>query len=267
MNVNNAAGRLLNILSEGKNANHHAKCKDIWSNILNVNEDNTFVLIGRIGKVFSLVDDISTELKKIDNVDVTRYMSWTKNLEVGFSNCNLDSTWHNFIAHINETTLDYLHMTSGMLSSNRPQPILPYPELERIHADATKLISDIIKTDTPEFLKQYFVEQLRKICIAIEEYKITGSAEVIDIVQATFGKAVLSNEYVKGKDNCESMSKFWKFMTHTALVVSTFAGALQIADSTAKLFPELISPPVIEKIVEDAGIKENTILENETQEA
>ncbi len=247
MEVNNAAGRLLNILLEGKEANQNENCKDVWAKILNVEEENTFVLVGRIGKVFSLVDNISTELQKIDNVDVTRYMSWTKYLENAFSNCNLTSTWNNFMKHINEPIFDYLHMTSGMLSTNRPQAVLPYSDLDGIYEGAKSLIAEIINSDLPENIKQYFVEQLRKICMAVEEYKITGASEVVDIVEATFGKAVLSKEFIDGKDTNEDMSKFWKFMAKTALVVSTVAGGLQIADYTAKTFPELTAP---EKVIE-----------------
>lgn len=239
MNVNNSAGRLLNILTEGKEANVSENCKNVWSRILGVKDSDSFVLVGRIGKVFSLVDNISIELRKLDNVDVARYMSWTKQLENAFSSCNLSSNWNEFIKHINEPVLDYLHMTSGMLSTNCPQPVLPRSELDSIHNGAKDLIEEIINSDLPDNIKQYFVTQLRKIIIAIEEYKITGAAEVVDIVEATFGKAVLSKNVIDGKDTNETMGNFWKFMAKTALVVSTVAGILQIADYTAKTFPEL----------------------------
>ncbi|WP_151172734.1 hypothetical protein [Pseudoalteromonas ruthenica] len=101
MEVNNSAGRLLNILIEGKEANANENCKKVWAKILGVEDSNSFVLIGRIGKVFSLVDNISIELSKLDNVDVSRYMSWTKYLDNAFSNCNLCSSWNEFIKHIN----------------------------------------------------------------------------------------------------------------------------------------------------------------------
>ncbi|WP_330149051.1 hypothetical protein [Shewanella xiamenensis] len=246
MDVNNSAGRLLNILIEGKEANPNENCKKVWSQILNVKDDNSFVLVGRIGKVFSLVDNISVELNKLENVDVNRYMSWTKYLETAFSSCNLSTSWNDFIKHINEPILDYLHMTSGMLSTNRPQPVLPSSELNSIYDDAKELIEDIVNSDLPSSIKKYFVEQLRKITTAIEEYKITGASEVVDIVEATFGKAVLSKDIIDGKDTNKAMNKFWTFMAKTALVVSTVAGAIQIADYTAKTFPELSAP---EKVI------------------
>lgn len=246
MDVNNSAGRLLSILTEGKKANANKNCKEVWSQILGVKDSDSFVLVGRIGKVFSLVDNISAELSQLDNVDVARYMSWTKQLDSAFSSCNLSSNWHEFIKHINEPVLDYLHMTSGMLSTNCPQPVLPRSELDNIYSGAKLLIEEVINSDLPDNIKQYFVTQLRKIIIAIEEYKITGAAEVVDVVEATFGKAVLSKNIIDGKDTNETMSHFWKFMAKTALVVSTVAGVLQIADYTAKTFPELTNS---EKII------------------
>lgn len=241
MDVNNPAGRLLSILMEGKNSNPSVNCKATWAKILSVEEDNSFVLVGRIGKVFSLVDNISIELAQIDNVNVSRYMSWTKNLESAFSNCNLGAPWQSFMQHIDESTIDYLHMTSGMLATNRPQPVLPRSELDKIYEGAKNLISEIISSDLSNKIKSYFIEQLRKISTAIEEYKITGASEVVDIVEATFGRALLSRDMIDGRETHEVMNNFWKFMTKTVLVISTVVGVLQIADYTAKTFPELSS--------------------------
>lgn len=241
MDVNNPAGRLLNILTEGKAANKNESCREVWAKILGVEESDSFLLIGRVGKVFSLADSISIELKKIDNIDIARYMSWTKFLESAFSNCNLSSNWNEFIKHINEPVLDYLHMTSGMLSTNCPQPVLPRNDLENIFSGAKDLIEEITIAKLPDNIKRYFILQLRKIIAAIEEYKITGAAEIVDIVQATFGKAVLSNDIIDGKATNEAMGNFWKFMANTALVVSTVVGLIQIADYTKKAFPELAS--------------------------
>ncbi|MDQ9092571.1 hypothetical protein RC083_13320 [Pseudoalteromonas haloplanktis] len=64
MDVNNPAGRLLNILTEGKAANKNESCREVWAKILGVEESDSFLLIGRVGKVFSLADSISIELKK-----------------------------------------------------------------------------------------------------------------------------------------------------------------------------------------------------------
>jgi hypothetical protein len=246
MDVNNAAGRLLNILTEGKNANPNENCRKVWCKILDVEESDSLVLVGRIGKVFSLVDDISTELSQLDDVDVSRYMSWTRYLDNAFSNCNLGSAWNEFMNHVSEPVFDYLHMTAGMLSTNRPQPVLPRSELSEIYNGAKELLDEIINSDLPNNIKQYFAEQLRKIIISIEEYKITGSSEVVSIVEATFGKAVLYKDLIDGKDTNTEMKKFWTFMAKTALVISTVAGALQIADYTAKTFPELNAP---EKVI------------------
>ncbi|WP_151172732.1 hypothetical protein [Pseudoalteromonas ruthenica] len=133
-------------------------------------------------------------------------------------------------------------MTSGMLSTNSPQPVLPKSELDNIYDNARDLLEEIINSDLPDNIKQYFTAQLRKIIVSVEEYKITGSAEIVDIVEATFGKAVLSKEIIEGKDTDEVKGNFWTFMAKTALIVSTVAGAIQIADYTAKTFPELNSP-------------------------
>ncbi|HAS8565901.1 TPA: hypothetical protein I7774_22975, partial [Vibrio vulnificus] len=94
----------------------------------------------------------------------------------------------------------------------------------------------------PEHLKRYFLEQLRKIRFAIEEYQITGSAQVAEIVEATFGKAILNQDLVKVRDTHDSAKGFWNFMAKTALVVSTFSCGVQLLETTVKVFPELAEP-------------------------
>ena len=253
MDVNNAAGRLLNILNEAKKEKANENCKVVWARILNVEEGNSFVLVGKVGKVFALVDDISIELSQIKNVDVSRYMSWTKYLDNAFSNCNFNANWGDFIKHLGEPIFDYLHMASGMLSTNRPQPVLQRSELGEIYSGAKTLLEDIINSDLPNDIRQYFAGQLRKIIVSVEEYKITGSSEVVDIVEATFGKAILFNGLIDGKDTNEDMGKFWKFMQKTALVVATVLGVIQIGDYTAKTFPALMSQERVVSISSNKG--------------
>lgn len=244
--INNPAGRLLLILEKCQSIPKHENTAEAWSKVLGVSASDRFLLIGKVGKVFSLADNISIELSKIDNVDLTRYMSWTKYLEGAFSNCDFGNTWQGFIGRINDPMLDYLHMASGMLATNRPQPVLEKSQLDTIYEGAKDLIKEIIASDLPIRLKHYFLEQLRKLCTAVEEYQITGSAEVVEIVEATFGKAILCKEMVELRESEASVSKFWSFMTNVVLVISSVSGTLQIADYTMKVFPELGAPKQIE---------------------
>ncbi|MBB1315808.1 hypothetical protein [Aliivibrio sp. SR45-2] len=249
MELNNPAGRLLKILEKCKAIPRTEKTRDAWAKVLDIESKDRILLVGRVGKVFALADEIAIELGRVEGVDISRYMSWTKYLEIALTSCNFDVAWHDFVSKINEPTLDYLHMASGMLATNRPQPVLAYAELESIYSGAKDIIKEIIAADLPPKMKQYFLDQLRKICTAIEEYQITGSPEVLDIVEATFGKAVLYKEYLDVRETHKSISKFWKFMANTALVVSTVAGGLQIGDYTKKAFPELSAPRVAEIII------------------
>ncbi|HAS7010773.1 hypothetical protein [Vibrio parahaemolyticus] len=242
MEMNNPAGRLLAILTEGKKISKNTPCREAWSQLLELKGKSAHLLIGRVGKVYSLADDIAAELSRLDNVEVSRFMGWTRFFENSFTNCNLDQPWSSFINHISEPAIDYLHMTSSLLSTNRPQPVLKRDELESISESAQELIQQVISSDLPLHLKKYFLEQLRKIKFAVEEYQITGSAQVAEIVEATFGKAILNQELVKAKDTHESAKSFWSFMAKTALVVSTTVGGLQLTDTVIKAFPELAKP-------------------------
>ncbi|ELI5391763.1 hypothetical protein RRJ89_004369 [Vibrio parahaemolyticus] len=256
MEMNNPAGRLLAILTDGKNIAKNTLCRDAWAQLLELTGKPNYLLIGRIGRVYSLVDDIAAELSRLDNIEVSRFMGWTKSFETSFTNCNLDQPWSSFINHIPEPAIDYLHMTSSLLSTNRPQPVLQRDELESISNSAQELVLQITSSDIPLHLKKYFLEQLRKICSAVDEYKISGSTQVVEIVEATFGRAILNQDLVKVKDSHESAKGFWDFMAKTALVISTTVGVLQLTDTVVKVFPELAEPVKQEQMINSVHTKQ-----------
>ncbi|PLA74874.1 hypothetical protein CYQ88_04585, partial [Hydrogenovibrio sp. SC-1] len=242
MEINNPAGRLLNILEEGKMIDSKMINRDAWKKLLCHPDDYDYLLIGRIGKVFALPDEIYKELTLVENNRINAYMSWTKNLESSLNACRLDRPWAEFINTITDQILNPLAMTSEFLSAQRPQFSVEKSELDKISSDSQALLDLIINSSLETNLKSYFIEQLRKIRHAIEEFKITGAAPVIEIVESTFGKFRTNKEAFEDSVNDEGLKhKFWDFMHKTAVVLTVVNGLNQLPnfnnDSTSNSKP------------------------------
>jgi len=249
--MNNPAARLLNILEQGGKKPKDKNCRLVWCELLNIDPNDKVMLFGRLGKVIALSSDIVDELQKIDGVNVERYMHWAKPLENAFFESTLSGQWHQFNKHVNEHVFNYLTMTSDFLSYRAPQPILPKTDLDKIVDGARKLLDEIKQSDLTTEIKEYMIKQLQKICIAADEYQITGSKYVVDVIDATFGHAILKNDLVKSAQNNTVAKKFWKFMANAAVITTIATGALQLAPAVSKILPEIdFEPQVkIEKVV------------------
>lgn len=226
--MNNPAQRLLNILEHGKQFGTNQTCKTVWCEILEVEPKSTHMLLGRIGKTMALADEIVSELGKLENVKVERYLAWIPRLETAFSKSPLDQQWGNFINHVDTHVINYLEMTSDLLSARSPQAVLDKDQLDEIKDEALDLLK-LIDTSNIEFkLKKYLTDQIARICISIEEYVITGATDIIDIVESTFGKALLHKEIAEERNKSDVGKRFWNFMGKTALAFSVISGPLTI---------------------------------------
>ncbi|EOT1827778.1 hypothetical protein ACNHUJ_004433 [Vibrio vulnificus] len=248
--MNNPAARLLNILEEGKQQNATQNCRAVWCKLLDVNPNDKVTFLGKLGKVLALSSEVVDELKKVDGINIERYMHWCQPVERAFSESNFSGQWNEFSKHLNEHVFNYLTMTSDFLSLRAPQAILPQQEVEKISSGALELISEVEASELPESIKSYMLAQLKKVVVAADDYKITGSKEVVQIVEETFGHAILKNDLVKPVENHPVAKKFWAYMANAAVITTIVTGALQIAPAVSKLLPDIqfTQEPAIEVI-------------------
>lgn len=239
MNSDNPAARLLAILEGGFKYTDNAGCRAVWNDLLNVEAGNDAVLMGRIGKVMSLSSEIKESLNNSGVTKVERYLHWVKPLENAFNSNNLNGPWAPFKTHIDAHVINYLSMTSEILSLKAPEPVMSEGSLNSVLTNARELLDEVRESDMPEKVKAFIIKQLHKVCLAVEEYSINGAASISDAVDAAFGHGVLNGEVVDIAKNNSLVKKFWQYMANTALIVSITVGGYQLAAPIQKLLPEI----------------------------
>lgn len=239
MNSYNPAARLLMILEKGLKLQDEMKCRKAWCNLLDVKDGENAILMGRIGKVMSLTTDILESLNNIDGIKVDRYLHWVTPVEQAFIQNNLNGPWKAFKGQINDHVINYLSMTSDLLSHKCPEPILSVSSLSSILSNARDLIDEVRASELPEEIKDFMVKHLYKICLAVEEHSICGAESVSNAVESAFGYGVLHGESVELAKTNSTVKKFWQQMANVALIISISTGVQQLAPPIMKLLPDI----------------------------
>lgn len=237
MELDNPAARLLSILERGNQLPETKSCRDAWCELLDVKKSEHAILMGRIGRVMALSTDIVERLENIGGIKVDRYMHWVKPLENAFIKNNLNGPWKEFRGQINTHVINYLSMTSDLLSHKCPEPIISESNLDTILNTARGLIDDVRKSDLPADIKEFMIRHLYKICLAVEEYIIRGSESVSTVIESAFGYGVLHGESVELAKTNPVAKKFWQSMANIALIVSVSTGVQQLAPPIMNLLP------------------------------
>lgn len=239
MKLDNPAARLLSILERGNQIADSKSCREAWSELLDVNKGDHAVLMGRIGRVMALSTDIIERLENIGGIKVDRYMHWVKPLENAFIKNNLNGQWKEFKGQINVHVINYLSMTSDLLSHKCPEPIISESHLDSIIRSARSMIDDVRKAELPEDIKEFMIRHLYKVCVAVEEYIIRGSESVSAVAESAFGYGVLHGDSVELAKTNEVAKKFWQSMANIALIVSISTGVQQLAPPIIDLLPDI----------------------------
>ncbi len=239
MRLDNPAARLLAILEKGLEHRNEANCRMVWCQLLQVERTDHATLMGRIGKVMALSIDIVESLNAIGDIKVERYLHWVKPIENAFIKNDLNGQWGGFRGQINDHVINYLSMTSDLLSHKQPEPVLPKSSLDSILSDARGLIDEVRDSDIPTQVKNFMIKQLHKVCLAVEEHSISGSESVSSTVESAFGYGVLHAEAVELAKTNTTAKKFWQSIANIALVVSISTGVQQLAPPIMKLLPEI----------------------------
>lgn len=239
MVINNPAARLLSILEKGKELNPEMNCRKAWCSLLSVGINDKAILMGRLGKVMSLSTEILARLENIDGIKVERYIHWQTPLDSAFSQNNLQGKWNEFNKFIDAHVINYLSMTSDLLSLKAPDPTISSASLESILSNSRSLIEEVKASEIPPKIKDFMIKQLYKVCMAVEEYEINGAEAISSAVESAFGYGLLNGEAVELTKTNSTSKRFWQKMANIALVVSISTGVQQLAAPILNLLPEI----------------------------
>jgi hypothetical protein len=234
MSHDNPANRLLSILEAGGKLNKKTVCREAWGSLLDAS-GNSALLMSRLGKLMELPALIIESLKDNYPNRGNTWAHWEVQVNRAFTTQNLDGHWETFINHIDGTSLTLLRLSSDLIEAKSPQETLSEEGLAGLRLKLTELAEDILASDLDHDLKKYLVRALRRLVNAIDEYQITGGAEILDAVEATIGHAAVSPAYREFMKDNDLGAKFVMTLSLMANAVTVAPALKELASSVAGL--------------------------------
>lgn len=231
----NPAERLLGILEEGRSLSAGKKCREIWSNILEINDKNESLLMSRLGKAMELPNQIIEELKKIDGTDEDSYKHWSTCVNRAFMQQNLNANWETFINQIDAHTIPYLKISKQLLAAHANIKSIPENELIKIKEEVEELLQIIRDSNISDDIRSYLIGSLSKMLNSIIEYKITGYEPILSNIDEIVGHAVTDSNFREEMKSNEVGSKVWGTLHNISAVVTLATGLPQLAKDAIKL--------------------------------
>ncbi len=235
--INNPAGRLLNIVNAGKQKPGEKQAAEIWADLLSVPIQDKSLLLRRVGHVMALPFQIRERFEDLVNLDQKIYLKWLPNVEVSFSMLNFKIAWKQFIERFDPSIMYGMEICSDLLSRESPEQTAE----ENLLADLKNIVEELLQSIESEELapdlRVFIYEHLIKIKYSIEEYQIQGITPLKEEFQSIVGSVTLNPELYKKSQDTKLGRKFWEAMGKLALVVTVTVGVIQIGKDTISLLP------------------------------
>jgi hypothetical protein len=231
LHSDNPAARLLKILEDGKKIDPNTKCRKAWHRLLDVEESNPALLMSRLGKLMEQPDLIIRDIKDNYPKQNSSHNHWSSKVNTAFMQQNLNGAWSEFIAHIDAHTIDYLSMSADLLDMKSSTQLMSEADINNIRSKVEELLNEAIDADIDMDFKKYVVRYLRKIVIAIDEYRISGAIPISESIESAFGHTFIDEKYRVNISSTEFGSKFLSALAAVASAVTIAVGLPQLPDT------------------------------------
>lgn len=196
MEYDNPAGRLHSILVSLLAYPQTTAARDAWGGVFNLPKGELGPLLAeKVARTMLLPHEAVLMLKEEHPELAETYPSWVGQVVGGFLTHNLHGDMDGLKKNISSETLANLRITAALLHKGSGRKMVSPDDLNGIRATISELLSEVLESGIDERVKAYLVRSLRKMLTALEEYKLTGATEVLEVVERTVGHAMVDPEY------------------------------------------------------------------------
>lgn len=224
----NPARRLHTLLTAGKGIATQTNCKYAWGEFLGVDQ-NSPELLRKMAKVMMLPEQIMNIVEKEFPNRVPMQKHWAVPVRTAFEKQNLSASWESFIGHISSTALDFLIITSDLIEGKTAPDEISEEDLGKVRSAFLTVQEKLLDSDISDEVKKYLSRAVSKIIMAIDDYKIAGSVEMLDAIDMALGRAVHDEAYKRALSETEVGKSFVDAVNLAAAVVTVAGGVYSIS--------------------------------------
>jgi hypothetical protein len=158
--ANNPAGRLHRILAAARAKPPNFKTRQVWAQVLEIDEKDTAALLGAIADIIYLVRDAKAAVQSVGDLNSDVYLKSFKPIEGALARATLEIRWDQFSKHIDESTMARLEVVADILSKQRPEPMPNSDDLAEVSHRIDELFDITVAASLPQQLKSAIQENL-----------------------------------------------------------------------------------------------------------
>ncbi|TFH81817.1 hypothetical protein [Pseudomonas kribbensis] len=232
MQNGNPAARLLDLLLEAQAIDRSVTTRIAWAQILNTG-NNAPLLYERLSKVMTLSDEAYSLVIELFPRQERAAAYWKSSVDTAFTVQNLNGQFDSFMVKISNTTIDYLTAAADLLDTKRPEK-LSTNEISDFISALNELIEEVISGDFEAKVKEYVTRSIRKIVIALDEYRLGGTIPVTDSIEKMLGHSFFDSDYRSALYETDTGSR----------ILNTLGGLADAITVATPIAPYLLSETV-----------------------
>ena len=234
MKYSNPARRLHTILMSGREKADHVACKSVWGSLLEADPGSP-ELLRKLARVMMLPEQILdiVEVEFPSRKAIQKH--WVDPVKRAFESQNLSSEWKTFNVHIQESVVDFLAMTSDLIEERVTPEDIGEDDLARVGEQLESLQRTIIDSDLPANVKSHMHKSISRLLLALHDYKISGSSEMLAGMDMAIGRAIYDSEYKEVLSKTEVGQQFISALHAVGSLVTVATGAPMLAAGLGKL--------------------------------
>lgn len=257
-NINNPAGRLLNILLEAKSIaakDQKLSVQAVWAILFNVERNELSMILKKLSKVLELPDLIRMEVNSVKNIDPKISLKYFKRVEEILSSVTFNTNMNSFLNQIGDKELYSLEVCDDLLSKSRPEINIEEDKFNQIINSAKNLLNEIKDANINQELKDFLSSKLEDIIEAMMDYKIVGIETIRETITSIIGDATLKQEIMKRDKKTKYQKSFWEIVLRLSIIISLITNSTELGTYITPLLGE--STPQEAVIIEEINVEKN----------
>ena len=206
-----------------------------WRNVLSLPENiDDLILMGKIGKVFTLPSIITTHIERFPDLDRDLYLGWRNDLSATFRAIQFSTTFGQFSNRLSDSMLNNIRFCAQELDKRMPEKDVAPEGLTDIRDSAWALYEEILKSDLPPDLVRYLLDCLYLVIEAIDDFEITGAAGLEQSLNAVVGTVATNTATAKQASASPFGDRLWSVVTKVAVLLKLGKTALELEEGIRK---------------------------------
>ena len=232
------AGRLFDILQEAKRKSENYTARKVWSEIFEVEEQDTSTLLKMLADLIRLMHLSKRNIEELNDIEHELYLKPFSRLEVIFSQVNLDAQWKAWRDQIDESTLYGLQFCSDRLNRSTNYTKITNDELDKIKDSLSDLVEQILASELEVSLKQLLIRNLERLRQTLIAYRINGIDGIETEIELNLGSILLHKDEIKkksGENSTHIWKKYFSFLDGLNKTISTAKNVKSLGEGLTKL--------------------------------